>query len=328
MAKSTVKQGEVVESREVALVRSDTSAMQTFAVGIQEFLARTREAEESALATLEDAKALKAPRSIADDEEVQTFVKEAKAAKKTIGELWGVCSVVDQFHKRLVGMRKRPEAALEEAAQIAIRLHDVYAEADRKRVAEEQERKRRAEELKAQQARDAELARLETEAVKAEEAGIGLSPREEAFVTFYLGYGGGPLGAQDAARRAGFTDPLKSAVRLTSLPKILAAIKAKREAEAIRQQAAAVKEQPLEVKQVDVRSRVSSTPGLRERKTYSCEVVDLERFIDAVLKGAVSADVIMPNQTKLNDEAGRIKDAVLFAQAFPGCELREKKSNW
>ena len=65
---------------------------------------------------------------------------------------------------------------------------------------------------------------------------------------------------------AGFADPLKTAARLSSSPKIQAALNAKKEAESIRTQAAARAERPLDVEVQEVK------PNITRAMTISSEI--------------------------------------------------------
>jgi len=78
----------------------------------------------------------------------------------------------------------------------------------------------------------------------AEAQSVELSSREAEFVAQYVTNGGR---AEAAARGAGYKDAFKQAARLLTQTKIIEAIKRRQEAEAIRQQADALKALPLEL---------------------------------------------------------------------------------
>lgn len=248
----------------------------------REFFSLAKAHESIAAEALAVARGMKPPTNAAEDEAVQTFTKGTSVTKKAAVDHWEtLTSTLFGWHKRSVAGRQRTVQQIEEANAIGNRLHNAYVEAARRKAAEEQERVRCAAERKAQEERQRELDRLEAEAAAKEEASADLSEREQMFITTMLMYGDG----QKAAKYAGYKNPFKAATRLLSLPKIQAAIKATQEALAIRQQAAATKEQPLDVQVETVRPDISRAEGAVDRTTHGYAVVDANLFIEAFRSG-------------------------------------------
>jgi hypothetical protein len=188
-------------------------------------------------------------------------------------------------------------------------------------VAEENERRRQEAERNARIEREREQAELEQKAIEAEEASPTLSEREEAFVNSQIALG---LGPTDAARRAGFKNPEQAAERLMKLAKIREALDAKKRAAAIREQAAAKKEQPVDVQFEEERPNITrATPGGFDRTSHSGEVLDERLFVEAVIGGrhGIPADVLMVNQAKLNEYARSMQELI---NRWPG--VRHKKT--
>lgn len=321
--KGTTEVLDVLE-QEVQLVRDDSSIIEKFTGKLRAFFTEARALETSAKGYLDRANKLTVPHSMQEDEALQFFIKDAGAVKKTVVDHWDITAKVHAFHKRLVAARKRSEDPLEQAVSIATRFHNTYVENERRRVAEQQERLRREAEQQAQDDRQAELKRLEDEAVKAEEASADLSVREQDFIHNFVVHprtrGDGSL----AAERAGYKDPFKTAARLLSLPKIMVAIEAKRQAEALRTQAAAVNETPLDVQVPTVDTRIS-TAGGHDRTSYSVEVTDPRLFLEAVVGGrhGIPVDCLMVNQPKVNEYGRSMRELV---NRWPGCRLVKKTS--
>lgn len=295
-------------------------AVVRFLKGLSSFFTTARAIERGAEHTLEDARALRLPASSSEDVSIQRFAKQASIDRKAAEEHWQITSVVSQFHKRLVAARKRATDPLEQANAIGNDLHNRYVQAEQRRAREEQERLDREAEERARLAREQELADLEAAAIRAEEGSPDLSARERTFVDLYFATGNGTTSAQ----RAGFKKPMAEASRLLTLPKIQAAIQAKREAAALRQKHENVRTMPLEVSPVEeVRPDVMKAPGLTDRTTYSAEIFDRAAFVQAAVSGryGIPLDTLMPAQTQLNEYARSMHELI---NRWPGIRLKSK----
>lgn len=326
VAKRRVQEPEVIDlpqlNEDERVAKTDGQSIMGWVGGIAAFFSTARALEQAARQTLERARLLTMPTSADADEEIQRFIKGANTNRREAEAHWEITSRVSQFHKRLVAARKRATEPLEEASTIANRLHNGYSEAEKRRAREEEDRRRREAELQAQRERDADVARLEAEAVAREEASGDLSDRERAFVDFYVN----PAMAVErgdayrAAARAGFKNPQQHAARLISLPKIMDAIKAKQEAIAIREQAAARKEEPLHVDIEPVKPNISRAAG-HDRTTWAGEVYDPEAFIAALLDPrtrtqlGIPADCATFVSAKVNEYARSLHEKI---DTWPG----------
>ena len=310
-------------NEELQATQADGESVISFLRGLVPFFQTATALEVAAKDTLARARTLVQPRSLDEDEQVQRFIKDAKAGKKGVEEHWGITSRMSQFHKRLVAKRDVAADAYKESADIATRLHGGYAEAERRRAAEEQERLRREAEAQAQRDREADLARLEAEALKCEEASADLSLREQAFIKHFVAQGSiaSETAALRAASRAGYKDP-NHGPRLLLLKKIKDAIAAMIEAEAIRQQAIAKRDAPLEVREVEtVKPQIGSLT--HDRTTWGAECLDSVRFIEAVFAGThgIPRDVLMVNPVKLNEYGRSLHERI---DLWPGVRHTKK----
>jgi len=317
MAKKTdVKVPEVVESGELALVAAEGSALERFVVGLRQFFSEALQFESAARQTLGRAKQWKAPTSKEEDQVLVDRVRQANADKAVIEKHWQITQVVHRFHRRLTAARDRGVGPLEEAVGIGNALHNGYAEVERRRAREEEDRLRREAEERARKARDKELADLEKQAVAAEEASQDLSERERRWVAEWFRNGGN---ATAAARFAGFQDPIATAARLTTSPKIRAAIEAQRSADILAAQLEAKKAAPLEVKSAKVEAEVASGDASR----WCCEILDETVLIAAVIGGkhGIPWDVLMVSQVKLNEYARGMHEQL---DRWPGVRAHKK----
>lgn len=279
--------------------------------------------EAQAKATLDQAKAWKAPTTGHEDELLKDKIRDVRRESKALEDFWGITSVVSQFHKRLVAGRQRGVAMLEEAHQIGTRLHTTFTEAERRRAAAEQERVRVEAEKRARDERAAELAKLEAQALEREAASADLSEREKIYVNLFVnGFAGERGNPVVCARQAGYQNPEQIVTRLTSSAKVQDAIRATEEAAAIRTQVKAVTELPLDVQVEEV------VPDLNEkgnRATWSAEVVDEAAFIEAVLsrRHGIPSDVLQVNQVVLNQYARSLHELL---NKWPGVHAKKKES--
>lgn len=307
-----------------------TGQLQTFLGSMARFITGATELEKRAKEQLDIAKQLKAPTNGDEDAHVQVVIRNAKLTRKQIDEHWGIAQVVHGIHRMMTARREKGGQLADQAAQTAQTLHNRYVDEQNRKAREETERLRREAVAREEEERAREQERLEAEAVKREEASTDLSEREKAFVDFLVLdiHAGTTQGnPQRAAERAGYRDALKTAARLTSSPKIQAAVKAKQEAEAIRKQAAARKNRPSEVHVEPVRPDISRAPGSFDRSTYSAEVFDVDQFMAALLdpvqrtRLGIPADIATFQQTKLNEHARDLKELM---NKWPGVRAVKK----
>jgi hypothetical protein len=322
MAKASKGVPQVLDvlEQEVGLVLEDSTLIERFAAGAKLFFKRAGQLEVKAKGNLVEAQRLVRPKTVQDDERLQLAIKAYGADQKEALEHWDIALKVSRFHKRLVAARSRAEDPNEEAVAIATRLHNEYVDAERRRVAQENERLRREAEKRAANDRARELAEMERKAVEAELASEDLSTRELAFVTIYMRTGQARL----AAHQAGYKDPEKQGPRLLGLAKILAACDAVKKAEVIREQAAAVKEQPLDVQIDEVKPNLSHAGG-HDRTTKAADLFDERLFVEAVIGGrhGIPADTLGALQPKLNEYARSLGDLI---NRWPGVRLKKTTS--
>lgn len=313
-----------VDSPEVALAVTDGSSIQGFVAGLRLFFQNANVMEQSAKILLTNARTLKAPTCGEEDAALQVFVKDVNNHKRAAEDYWQPpCSLFFQFHKRLVAARTRTTAMLDDAAVIPTRLHNTYVEDAKRRAQIEADRLRREAEERQRQDRHRDLAALEAQAVAAEEASPELSEREEMFVEAFLTSPICQGNGEESARRAGFKDPARTAMRLLGLPKIQHAIAARQWAINLRRQADAIKEAPLEIQDIEVKADVQRAAGANDRTTWAGEVLDADVFRDAIIEGkhGIPRDCLMPNPVKLNEYARSMHELI---DRWPG--VRAKKT--
>jgi len=306
------------ESPDLKMVETDGSAIGAFLRNVVTFMREAMALEQKAKATYLAAQALKPPKTADEDSAIQTFIKGTTADRKVVEAHWAICSTFSQVHRRLTAARGRATEPLESAAAIAQRLHNDYADAERRRAAQEQERQRLQAEAVARAEREAEAARLEAEALAKEQESVALSDRESWFVDLIVS-GNNPV---TSARTVGYKNPAQQGPRLMETAKIVEAIKARQDAKAIREQAAATREKPLDVRVETVRPNVGkATGGSFDRTTHSAEVLDERLFIEAVIGGkhGIPADCLTVNTAKLNEYARSIQQQV---NLWPGIRYK------
>lgn len=326
------KVGEVIDvgagGAELEAYQEDGGILTGFIAGIGKFLTKARSLEEKADAIAVRAKAIQPPASAEEDAAVQRFVQEANGATKAIEEHWGVTSAFSRFHRKLTAARERAADKSRGAAERAQRLHNQYVEGERRRAVEETARREREARDEAERKRAKEIADAEAEAVKREEQMTDLSERERRFVElFAFGLNTG----ETAARSAGFKDPRVAASRLLGQVKIVNAIKAAQEAQAIRKQAEARKSSPLEVREVEPEKPAIQKEGT-DRTTWRGELVDLDSLMTAFLgckpadyqnRYGIPADLFTIDQAKLTEYARSLHDGL---NRWPGVKAIKKTS--
>ena len=307
---------------ELVPTRAESMTIREFIASLTPFFQTARTLEVAAKATLQRARASATPAHADADALIQVEIRQSSTDKKIVEDHWKITSTLFNFQRRLVTARKRATDALDEAATIWQRQHNTFAEMARRTAQAEQDRLRREAEAQAQQERTAELARLEQQALDAEAASGDLSERERSFVDYYTGPYRDPV---RAAQQAGYKDPAMQAPRLLSMPKIQAAIKGKLEANALRDQRAAVKDAPLDVQVPTVAPNIAKVGT--DRTTKSAEVYDPEAFMAALLDPRTRTALGIPatcatfDQVELNRQA---RDLGEFIGRWPGVRLVKK----
>jgi hypothetical protein len=128
-----------------------------------------------------------------------------------------------------------------------------------------------------------------------------------------------------AAHIAGFKDPAAAGSRLMGTRKVTDAIDAKRKAAAIRQQADAVRAQPLDVKPIEpVKPNVTKAAGAHDRTTWSGVIDDEAATIAAAFDRpelGIPRDLFMINPTKLNEYARSLEQRL---DLWPGVHAKKK----
>ena len=317
--KPLAREAEILVLPEEGLTLSDRPSIESFLRGLAPFFRKAQDLELASRQALERAELIQSPRTPQDDEAIQVEIKGNTAGRKALTGHWGdVTSLFHGFHRRLTSARSRGEGNYDTANGRLQSFHNAFVDAARRKAALEQEVARRAAEAAAQAERDAELQRLEDEAVKAEASSADLSEREALFVD-YLTEGMVPY---QAANRAGFKDGVKAAARLTALPKIQAAIAAKQEAKRIREQKQAVAESPVIVRHEEVRLDVRKAAGASDRTYFHADILDADAFVKAALAGTygIPAAALLPNQSWLNEQAKAIQGEI---ERYPGIRFRK-----
>jgi hypothetical protein len=316
--KKTVKKAEIVEADAPDLMPAlvDGTAIGSFVANLRQFFAQAQLIEMDANATLARMQGLRLPTNAAEDEQVMNEVRAITQKKKVADEHWAVTQLFSRMHKWTVARRERAGRPLDEAAAIGNRLHTTYKDAEVRRAREEQLRLQREAEEKARREQERQLAELEKAALKAEAASPDLSEREQSFISLYLQHRNGP----SAARLAGFKDADAAALRLLKAPKILKALEAAEKAIALRKQAVAIKTSPIEVEDVVVKPDIA---GGGDRTTWSCEIIDVAAFRDAVFEGkyGIPRDTLIPSPTTLNQYA---RDMKHLLDRWPGVRAVKK----
>lgn len=307
---------------DLALTTTEGGSIGAFIRNLTAFFTRATELERASNDALAVAKTWKQPTDGASDVALVEKVRALATTRRDVDEHWQITAVVSRFHRRLTAARDRALKPLEEATTIGNRLHNAYAIEETRRARMEEERRRFEAEQRARLDREAELAKLEAEALKAEKASPSLSEREQRFVDLYCGPGN--LTPYEAARKAGYrTD--KAATDLMTLPKVRQAIDDHRRALALREQAAATRQAPVETTHEPVKAEIATAGVTR----YSANVANPEAFLAAAMdpltrtRLGIPADVLMVNDTKMNEYARSLHEQI---ERWPGVQLVKKTS--
>lgn len=305
---------------DLVAVQGDGAIIREFFANLQVFFSRAGGLEAQAKQTIAEARLLRPPTTLEADVELQRFVQRTTAEKKAIELHWeDVTRAFFKLHRALTSGRDRGVKLLEEANRLGNRLHADWTESQDRIRRQEEDRIRREAEEHARQERQRELDELERQAAKAEAESPDLSERQTRFVELVANGINTPVAA---ARIATFKDPEITAVQLMKTPKILSAIEALKKAAAIRRQAEAVKEAPIEVRHEPVQRNVGRAPGAHDRTTWSGEGVDFDAAMDAFISGkfGIPRDVFMFNPVQINVYA-RAMEAQL--ERWPGFQARK-----
>lgn len=313
------------EAQELATTAK--TPIDSFFSGLVPFFRTAAKLEDEAGAMLARARNRTAPTSAEEDEAIQKDIRAAKTHVKVITDHWTITGTFHTLHKRLVAGRGRGEKLAEDAAAINQRLHNAYVDEQEKKAREEARRRQEELDRQAEAERQRELDELEAAAVQAEAGTADLSDRESQFVSAYTsnvtGWRENPT---RAAEVAGFRNPAQAAARLMASPKILQALEAARKASAIRQQAAAVKAQPVIAEQAEpVKPEVSRAAGVSDRVTWRGEIYDEAAFVQAVISGrfGIPLDVLTFKQAKVTELAQSMNDGL---NRIPGARAVKNRS--
>lgn len=292
--------------QQIATLETIAKGVVEFIAGMRVFFRRADEIEALADQSLDAARLMAKPTSKADDEAVQMAVREWATQKKEAEHFWSpITKLLHGAHRLMTGRRDRALKLLDEAQEIGTRFHQQWVREETERTNAENRRRAQEAEQAAQAERDIELAALEREAARREAASPDLSAREAAFVDLMVGQN---LAADLAATRAGFKWD-NAASRLLGMKKIQAAVKASREAKAVRDQATAIAAQPLQIQDA-IAERPQVGEAATDRRTWRGEIVDEQAFVAAVCEGrlGIPRDLLQINPKRLNEEARSLKE--------------------
>lgn len=309
------------EHREAGLVQTDGTQVAGFLNNLVPFFRGALALEDESKRLEAHAKALAPPTTREEDEAVQAHIRASNAHIKAVEAHWSITTVFHGLHRKLTAGRARGTDPATSSASIAQRLHNRYVEEAERKARLEQDRIRREAEEQARRDREAELARLEAEALKAEEESADLSERERLFVDMVAR----EFSGHTAAKSAGYKNPDQAAAKLLGTAKIQDALKAKRDAAAIRQQATAVQAAPLVVEVEEVKPDISRGGGY-DKAPWKATVTDERLLIEAILGGkhGIPTDILTVKQTKINDYAKALGDLM---NRWPGVSVaRERKT--
>lgn len=262
----------------------------------------------------------------ASDAGALTTISEGKKGKRQAAADWKV--PIDKVTGVLValrGLRDKELEAYDVGLQTLEDRHVAFKNADDARVAREEAAAREKNEAIARKAREKELQQQEDAAAKLEAESDDLSAREKKFVDVLGSMRGTSLDGLDAphfaAEQAGFKNPETKGPALLASPKIARALEASVAAKAIREQAEALRAEPLAVAAPTIASAVARVAGTRNTKDYSCGgVFDEGKFRAAYMRGDLDPLAMVPDLKFLNRMAESLKEK--FEQAYPGCRLK------
>ncbi len=300
---------------ELGFVRQVGDAVVAWLKGAAAFLKRADQYEARAAEVLALAKTLKPATNGAEDVKLQEFILTCNRGKSTVESHWngsktepGPTVLLHRLHRRATAKRDRAIQDLDDANAIANKLHNQWTQAERDRAEAETRRLQAIEDAKAQAKRDKELAELEAIALKQEAASEDLSEREQKFVIAIAVNYDPAL----AAREAGYKDAAVTAERLLKSRKIVKAIAARQEANAVRQQAQAIAAAPVVATVVEVQADVQKAAGAKDVTRWKAKIENEQAFINAVFAGeaGIPRDVLCIDVSKLNQYARDLKHVI------------------
>jgi hypothetical protein len=248
------------------------------------------------------------------------FARGLKQLKRKIEDHWSkITRSVDDLKRNLLTLKRADLDPVEQALEIVTQAEVAFRN-ERDRIERiEQDRIRREAEEKARQDAERRAQEAEAAAQAAEESSPTLSAREETFLGQFLS----GISGDRAAQIAGYKDYKAAAARLLNSQKIVDAIRARKEAAAIREQAAAAARQPVPVTVPKVQTEKAKVVGVRSTTYYSARVDDFDKLIDGVIAGTVDRKALRADEVWLNGQARQLQES--FEGAFPGCALVVKQ---
>ncbi len=324
----------VEEPRDLVETRAEGSAVASFIAGIGEFFRTSLTLEQEARDRLEMAKRLTAPTNAAEDEAIQIAIRDSRRGIEAVETHWSICQKIHALHRLLTTRRGIATRLHEEARDIAQAIHNRYVAEERRRVQAEQDRLRAEALQRAREEQEREARAAEDRALELENAATDLTTRESQFVEFYiLDIYSCAGNAVEAAQRAGYKDPDAAALQLMKRPKVEAAIASRREAEALRKQAIAKRQQPVTTGDTPkVQANISRAAGVTgDRTARNGEVYDLPALVAAWKRGGVDLpgggklpvpdDLFVVDPTVLRRYAIGMGERIEF---WPGVRFKEK----
>lgn len=259
--------------------------------------------------------------------------KDGKNLRGRVLDYWKpIKQRIDAVKKAVLDLEK-DEIGTVDAGLVPLERRIVeWVTADNARVLAEETAAREKADAQARADRERELQAQEDAAAKLEAESPNLSARELWFVnkvfeeaidlqSMVIGHLNSMV---KICKQAGYADPIAAVARLKKLPKIVTAIANMREVKAKRDQAAALREQPITVAAPTIERKVAKVAGTRMTKQYSCGgVPDLARLRAAYKAGELPDEAFEPNMVHLNRAAEDLTDK--FEQAYPGARLKIKE---
>lgn len=314
------------EQTDQQFVESIAATVSTWFRGLPEFFKKADAIDKAAAGVLTEAKRSTPPKTAAEDEALQKRIQRCNQGKSVAELHWdgtkeapGITALFHRLHRRSTARRDKSVKALDEAAGIYNRQHNDFVRAAQEKAEAERRRLQAIEDRRAEDRRQQELADIEAEALKAEEASDGLSGREQTFVSIVAGGGS----QNRAATQAGYRDPVASAVKLMKSAKILKAIEGLRSAAALRDQAKATAQAPIDRTVVDVAPDVIKAAGTQSRTNVKVNVLNAQAFVDAVWAGKldIPRDCLCIDEVRLRKYAKDLPSVVVGR--WPGIEVVE-----
>lgn len=259
-------------------------------------------------------------------------VEDGKKLRRAIVATWKEPKQqIDQVKRAVLDLEKDELAAIDAGLDPLEQRCVAWKRADDARVEAEARAQRERDEAAERARREKELKEQEAAAQKLEDESPDLSARELFFVErvfeqeIDLENAGTSLVDMTAlaliCKKAGYADPRARAEQLARASKIRTAVATKREVKAKRDQAAALRQEPIIVPAPKVESQVAKTSATRFTKTFTLDrVADLEAFAAAYRAGTLPIEAMVPNEVHLRRMAKDLGEK--FEQAYPGCKVK------